>query len=578
MNEQDLEQAQEAIRSILDVLSVACVVFVDDVNGKSVSVEDVIIAAQGLDADSLLEAFPELGSQIPKDLDMLARKIRQEWEQLALAVQLERAQAVMGVAQHDDNETDDIAKVSTLKQLIPENKLTLLSPAEWEEQEEKLLQDKRTLFLFDLDLKADGSGKEGIKIIASLLAKDNSEGLTCGLLSHKVIPGTELQTRDELCEEHGIISRDRFLVISKQYLNQDLNYFARELKFAALSPGFAKLKDKAKEIMADATQAAEKEVEKVNIYDLDHIVFKVSANEGLWEPDMLFRLHAMFHRLESRRLAHEGGKLEVIAGTMRAVSEIPIKCNLPTPSRAWELQRKELYEYGGYINKNHLPLELGDIFEKDGGTSSKKYILLAQPCDLMVRNDGKRYPEPHRLPLAEIVLVSEDRRPEYSEEMQYFDTAPGKKWYVKFKLVHFVRGCLLDLCVFNQDGVAKLTVDGNAPSGIRPAWKARHDTLSRHWGRAVRNADMLVPAADESEAVKQYREKLKKNLGDRLFDDEPFKGKLTDTNGLRSLTFNCKRVCRLSRARAIGLLMSYTATLARPAHDRLFGDPPESAD
>ena len=285
---------------------------------------------------------------------------------------------------------------------------------------------------------------------------------------------------------------------------------------------------------------------------------------------MLFRLHALFHRLEARRLAYEGGTLETLAAKLRAVSEIPTSCDqFAPPSSTWGLQRQELYELDDHINKNYLPLELGDIFERVNANSTKKYILLAQPCDLMVRSDGKRHPELHRLPIAEVVGAEE--APRYSEEMPYFDTSPSKRWYVKLKAVQFVRGCILDLCVLNQDGIARLVINGIAPSGIRPAWKARHDILLRLWGRAVRRADLLAPVANESQVVTQAKQKIARDIGGVLFDDDLFKGNLTEAGGVRALTYDCKRVGRMSRARAMGLLMSYTAALGRPAYDRDFG-------
>jgi hypothetical protein len=575
MNDQDLAQARTSVESILNALGVARVVYVDDANDERVSVEDVIAGALGLDGALLLTAFPELGDSIPDDQTVLTAKIREVWGQLDPAVQRERGKAVVVAARrHDGNETDDVADVSILSELIPDAKLVSLSPSQWEAQKEQLLQDsetRRTLFLFDRDFSnAGGDSEGGIKIIASLLARDDTGGLICGLLTHTVTPETQPEQWESLSTTHSI-PRDRFVVIPKRHLSQSPMIFAQTLKFAALSPDFSELKRKTQKIIEDAAIAAARRVEGVSIYDLDHIVFQVSADEGLWEPDMLFRLHAMFHRLESRRLAHDGGTLEAIAAKLRTVSGIPTRCDLlPTPGSAWALQREELYELDDHINKNHLPLELGDIFERVGGNSTKRYILLAQPCDLMVRADGKRHPELHRVPLAEV--VPSEKTPSYSQEMPYFDTSPSKRWFVKLKTVHFVRGCLLDLCVFNQDGVARLVVDGNSPSAIRPAWKARHDIMSRHWGRAVRKADMLAPIANESQAVTQMKQKIAKDLGGLLFDDDPFKGLLASDRetGIRSITFNCRRVGRLSRSRAIGMLMSYTGTLGRPAYDRDF--------
>lgn len=574
MNDQDLGRARSAVESLLNALEVTRIVYVDDANDARVTVEDVIAASMGLDATLLLPSLPELGDLVPDDKDVLATKIRKIWDQLNPTEQAERGQVVIATARrHDGNTTDDVADVSILSELIPRDKLVSFSPAQWEMERDQLLlesKDQRTLFLFDRDFSEVGGDKEGgIKIIASLLAGDDTESLICGLLTHTVTPETQPQQWAELSKIHGI-PRDRFVVIPKQHLSRAPILFAQTLKFVALSPYFTKLKCKTKEIIAAAATMAANRIDEVSIYDLDHIVFQVSAEEGLWEPDMLFRLHTMFHRLESRRLAHDGGELEAIADKLRSVSGIPTQCDLlPTPDSAWALQREELYEFDSHINKNHLPLEIGDIFERIGSGSVKKYILLAQPCDLMVRGDGKRHPELHRMPLVEVVPA--DEIPHYSEEMPYFDKSPAKKWFVKLKSVHFVRGCLLDLCVFNQDGVAKMAVGGNAPSGIRPSWKARYGILSRHWGQAVRRADTFAPVANESQAVAQIKQKISADLGGLLFDDDLFKGSLVETGGNRLLTYNFKRIGRLSRAQAIGLLMSYTATLGRPAYERDFG-------
>jgi len=568
MNEEDVTKARSAVEGVLAALELARIVYVDDANDRTISVEDVVAAAQSLDLKVLSTVFPELGDTVPDDPDVLAAKIRNVWPQLDPTAQAERGSAIVVAARRDDGGApDDLADLSILQELISGDRLVSLSPAEWDAQKDQLLRDskkERTLFLFDRDLSGAGGDRDGgIRIIASLLAGEETETLLCGLLTHTVTPETQPDEWEALSKAHAI-PRDRFVVIPKLHLSQSPIVFAQTLKFAALSPDFAELKLKTKEIISAATATASDMVEKVSIYDLEHIVFRVPADEGLWEPDMLFRLHAMFHRHESRRLAHDGGALETIAARLRTVSEIPTESErLPTPSSAWALQRKELYDSDDHINKNHLPLELGDIFARVGTESIKRYLLLAQSCDLMVRSDGKRHPELRRIPLVEIAPA--DKSPHCSEEMPYFDALPGRRWYVKFKLVHFVRGCLLDLCVFNQDGAANLILGGPAPSGIRPAWNKRYAVLSRYWNRLVKRAEKVDQVVGDPNIAKE--------LYGAMFADDLFKGVLGGVDGARSVAYDCKRVGRLSRARAIGLLMSYTATLGRPAYDRDFGRP-----
>lgn len=569
MNDQDLKNAKDAVESILNVLDVGRVVYVDDYNTTEPTVEDTIGAALTLESIILKSLFPELGNSPPDDPDILSKKIRDIWGKLDSDLRTERGKTVLVSARrHDGDETNDLADIAVLEQIIPRESLVSLSPTEWEQQQGQLLQesqDIRTLFIFDRDLTKDGGDSEsGIKIIASLLARNDTGELICGLLTHTVSPEMQLEQWESLSKTHSI-PRDRFVVISKRHLSQSPMLFAQTLKFAALSPDFDELKRKTKNIIAAAATAAADRVDKVSIYDLDHIVFQVSANEGIWEPDMLFRLHAMFQQLESRKSAYDGGELETIAARLRAVSGIPTKCDLlPTPGSAWALQREELYESDEHINRNYLPVELGDIFERVNAKSTKKYILLAPPCDLMVRSNGQRQPDLKRFPLAEIVPETSeiDTSNRFKEEMPYFDDSQKKKWYVNLKVIHHVRSCILDLCVFNQDGISKMIVNGNVPSAIRPAWKAHYKELLKHY-------DAMMSKANKFRShVKECDEKrFNQELGGLLLEDDLFKGNLVMDNDEHYIEFNCRRIGRLSRTRSMGMLLLYTGILGRPAYE-----------
>ncbi|MDR2560729.1 MAG: hypothetical protein LBC63_03025 [Holophagales bacterium] len=586
MNEQNFAEAQTIVEKLLDLLEVKRVVSVDDINDKSISLADVIAAANSMEDSILLHTFPEIGESISCDQKIRAEQIRRKWTQLDTTSQMELGKAlVIAAHMHDgDNEANDMANMSIMSDIIPKDKLTCLSLKQWKTQREQLLKDsmnQHTLFLFDQDFSKEGGGREeGITIIKKLL-KDDTKNLICALLTHTVTPAEQLQRQRELSVAHDI-NPDRFILIPKLHISEAPIQFAHLLMLSVLAPDFTELKLQTSTIINNAAQDAAKQVEEISIDDLYHIVFQVPAKEGIWEPDMLFRLYAMFHRLKSRCLAHDDGKLEAIAARLRIVrtklEEKGIGA-LTKPRRVWELQRKELYEDGDYINKNHLPLELGDIFEKVGGNSQKKYILLAQPCDLMVRSCGKRQPELLRIPLAEIVQADK-KKPPYWKEMPYFGPSHENHWFVNFKRIHSVCECLLDLCVFNQDGVAELTVGGDAPSGIRPAWEERYKYLSKRLTREAEKAAKLFPDGEDG-TVDQFNRKIAKYIGivNLFFGDDLFKGKLTTKpDNTHSITFNCKRVERLSRDRAIEMLMLYTATLARPAYDLPFGNVPVQHD
>jgi hypothetical protein len=565
---QSLEQVRSCIEKILNTLRLTRVVCVDDTYVDEIPVEVVMVAACSLEKAALKKALPELEEPIPEDDDVLKEQIRRLWNKLEEPVRMDHAKSILTAEGLRDNAaTDDFRDASILRELIPKGMLTELSPEQWEEHGNQLLKanaKQPTLFLFDQDLSKGGGAEEGgIMIISSLLA-GKDPALICGLLTHTVTPENQPQKWVELSTAHNI-DRDRFLVVPKRYISKDPVLFAQTLKLVALSPDFTILKQKTAGIIGDAVLTASRHIDDISIYDLDHIVFQVSADEGLWEPDMLFRLHALFHRLESQRLAHEGGELETIARRLRSVSQIPTLTAFVPASTTWQIQRKELYEPAEHLNKNHLPLELGDIFIKTNTESRKCYILLAQPCDLMVRSDGRRKPEVVHVPLAEIAPAPD--RPQFSEEMEYFGESPSKNWYVKLKRVHQVRVNLLDLCTFNDEGSATMQVDDEPPDSIRPAWKARYAILAKLFGRLLKQLDVLSPSEGELPGVKE----IKSGLMSDLLDEGLFKGKAFNQNDRPIIAYNCRRVCRLSRARAFGLLMIYTGLLSRPAYDRPFG-------
>ena len=80
----------------------------------------------------------------------------------------------------------------------------------------------------------------------------------------------------------------------------------------------------------------------------------------------------------------------------------------------------------------------------------------------------------------------------------------------------------------------------------------------------------MHPTTDDSPDVKAVKEKIKTTIIGDIFNEGLFKGQLLGDNNNQGLEYNCRRVGRLSRPRAFGLLMSYTSCLSRPAYQGNF--------
>jgi hypothetical protein len=372
------------------------------VSAAGIQAAQLELAPQGL-----LAILPEFGAAIPDDRDIRRQQFRQLWDRMDPATQEDRAKKILALARSKDADARDDGGVAlTLQEIVGKEQIVTLSPNAWEKQAPEIIAataNHRALVLFDQDLsEAGGSPTGGMALIKNLLAKAEANNLLCGLLTHTATMENQHERWEVLSREPGV-DRDRFVVVPKQWLSQDPVGFARMLKLVALSPDCQKLKTKIKSLLDSATAEAAKQVDAISVFDFDHVVFRDSYEEGLWEPDALFRLHGIFHRTELRKSSHVDEDLLALLDRLRTVSLIPTDCETILSPSSWRLQQQEMYEPGDYINALHLPIEGGDIFQKTDGGSTKSFILIGQPCDLMVRtNDGQRHPEITDVHLAEI--------------------------------------------------------------------------------------------------------------------------------------------------------------------------------
>jgi hypothetical protein len=385
------------IKKVFDIFGISKVVYVDD--DFNIEFEKILLPGnRGL---ILNEYFPTITVE---DEDIQNKQIRDQWEKLDHKTKMEINQKILA---KDNNVTEvDNKAISAFFEIIPPEMLYPISPSQWNESKSDLLQDnKKTLFLFDQDLKnSEGLDEDGIKIIAEI-TKDKE--IISALFTQTVSKDSCMQARDRLSETYTI-SKGKFFVIPKEILPNDTSCFIYLLKMTILTGDFGNFKKIVNTVLEDTIEKAKSEIEKIGIEDFDHIMFKAPEKEGQWEPDMFFRLYSHFQRREFYNVAYIDANLQKIISKIRSVSGIPAEfVSSSIPSRAWEIQHSELYENPDYLNKNHLPIELGDIFEKTDSASSKKYILLAQSCDLMIRGNGCRARTENRFALLEMKISNE---------------------------------------------------------------------------------------------------------------------------------------------------------------------------
>ncbi len=555
------QEIKEAIADLVEKLEIRFVVYVDDLVDQSSLNSEKTLLRLVVEPTSRLTEFPEfsmLSAQVPEEIK--EEQIRRAWPGFEPETQLHILQG-LGI--------DISAEKDVLQEYFEHSgaQYSQLMPWEWDSKKEGVIDELNNgsiVILFDEKL-GDGE-RAGMELIVTLLQEQETERLICGLISRSFRVHEEYDHWISLAEERGI-DRDRFALISKDYFEENnFEGFFSSLRRVLLNNAARQIKEKVAKIIADSFDEANRRVRDINIFDFEHIVFASSQMEGIWEPDTLIRLFGIFQRAEVLKLGRADDNLWDLVARIRYLSQNHPSIPDTEKMTTLQIRHAELYEETEFLAQHHMPLELGDIFEKtDNG---KLYILIGQPCDLMVRSDGKRgesdqAPDTRlvEIKIKEQALVPENMTAYY--KLPYYSPRDPKSYYVHFGSSCTIDLKILDLCVYSKDGQAFLRLDINCPNGVIPAWEARYERLIENFRKLI-----SLYGQTGNALAREYKE-LKKQLIARIIRSDPFSAKIDPAS--KTIEFDVRRVCRLRQPDAAALLTSYAVYLSRAAFEHDFG-------
>lgn len=559
----------ELIAEIVTSVEVKRVVCIDDDFAVGVSVDVVrdLCIAQPAEAGSFNE-FTDI--DFTDDPDNWRERLRKKWDALGTARRAEIDTHLRSKAT-----PEQLPRVTKLRGLFPTDKCSFaaMSWEDWKKQKAETLElakAEKTLLLVDQDLSSEGASEtEGIKIIADAL-KTVAEGeLVCVLLSSKFSPGQEHDLWNEFAKQNDL-EPDRFMLASKERMAEPPVGFAMMVKLALINPLCQKFRKQVTDVIKESIESAIAKVNEINIYELERMVFEASRNEGVWEPDTMFRLFGVYQRAVARGKAKTSEELSKTADRIRAVSAIDTQ-SAPDRPASWKVRRLEMYEDTEYLNQHFLPTELGDVYE---GKGSKKFILLVQPCDLMVRSDGSRKGSVFEAIVVKVVDKAPEK-PEGAFRLEFFDPVTGADAFVIFRDAFTVPLDVLDYCSLRTDGKSEIAEADLTPSGVIPSWRHRHVDLKKkaasvatHYTTLVNKMKGQAPKADFTSVAQEFTEFA---IG-RVFSPHPkklFGGTVDLAN--KALQFECKRIRRLCQPWSAALLTQYSQFLSRAAFEHGYG-------
>lgn len=583
-----LQNVRRHAEQLLTSIGVSRIIVIDD-EYREFDVEDLIGLCSVLGPDRAV-ALPHLNDiDFCADREIWGDLIRERWltlhseEQESVLAQA-RAASIGASTPSDgddliDPEKEDTKAAQSLAEILGQLQgcqYITLSLNQWRLQRRTFLKDDRaekTVFLFDRDFRNEaGSENEGINLISEV---QRTNAGCCGLLSHTVNIEGEHDAWRQISEDYDL-NRDTFIVIAKERLTHESSgycHFLDMLRLVGLCGRYAGFKSATWSIFEKSVDKAATFVEGLSVFDFDRIVFGSSRKEGVWEPDTLFRMFGILMRREARKQLYRDNDLLLDVTKARRISAsseaLADALGEKRESReALRIQRFESYELTGDLNQFHVPIELGDIFERI--STRRRYILLAQPCDLMVRRNGKRSYDNkcgRTAALVELAFDAERRviydgkkKKESWGELAYYHEDTGGSAFVEFAKVHQALLAVLDLCVFDTDGIAKINVDGACPDLLNQPWKKRYKRMKQ-----------LFRAA-----LERYGRLRSKQLPDAL-NLLALPG-LAATCGLhatvdnRTVEYDLRRVMRLRQPWSGALLTAFAQYQARAAFEHPFYD------
>lgn len=439
----------------------------------------------------------------------------------------------------------------------------------WQAERDSVLRtaDGTTLFLIDREFVKEGLGDDvGDDIVADIVARVPSAH--CIMFTHKVAPEGVDELRAQIGAKGASLAAHQFGVMSKRGLGDGVTdvapHFSRSLRMALLCRFCCEVALRASAVMNDAAVAAAQEMAGFPVESIDAAIFENSLSEGASEFDVVERILAVNQRLASQEaLARNSEAFERLQRIRNVRALGPLNGNGVSSAsepqlHAWRIA--EVLDKGEYINALHTPLRCGDVFQHT--QNQKRYVLLAQPCDLVVRGKEGKDCGKRRRDEADLVLIEEGEPDERKRESNFVIGgvgAHGESWRVNFREAVSVNLRVLELAVFDPEGRVTWRLGQKAPVHLLPGWKKRFETIENRFGRG-HDPDAVGPLT--------------------YFDDDHH---LCGEFACGAYSFPLRRIARIRSPYAEAIQASFAAFLGRAAlnHDfarSLWADKPAGSE
>jgi hypothetical protein len=516
---------------------------------------------------AVMEAFPPKHAPAVDGLPPLPsggdfdEHVVEHWDQVPIAEKIRVKKLALKIKDFTYPD-DDPTGLRTLVGDLPFIGMTLF---EWQAQEARILASpSRALILFDVDFTREtgsSGNEEGLDPAARALDAEHDH--IVGLLTGKPeIGGEEAAAAD--WAGRARVARADLVVVNKQLLDasaaERVGEAVEQLRQTLQASQLRQLRETVRTSLSDGIAEAVKIVEERAPSVIEDLVFRKSREGGEWEGDTWFRLYGTLGFDKARRrVALDLQTRQAIRDVRNLLHWRPQPEDGSSAELAREVQNAECYDDADYLNGAGLPIANGDLFETKAGTA---YILVGQPCDLMLRPDGRA-----RNPQTATLLPIKPGSGNVAGASSAYRFPPGSPlgegdWEVRFRPEHHVAFDVLDLVSFNTEGRAAFKAPkGTAVEPLLPGLQRRHDAIEATVEGLAPQLEQVTELLRSNHLNKLAASRLRHSI---LHSGGPFRATL---NGAPTpFAFDCRRVGRLSGTYADALLAAHSAARARTAH------------
>lgn len=532
-----------AVTPFFDEIGITKVVWLDDLFEEKTRPNEVDIAQQvatALAAGTMI-AHEKLGDLTREDpAEEWARRIRERLSASEIDEFLTKIKTPDPVG--NPPETTDYSP-GELEEVVSSLGSTVhrLGLTAWPREKDRLIEEGAGgVFLVDREHRVGGErATVGDDIVKELVARCPDEVMVI-VLTHSVGPDGTEQLRQSLASELQVPIA-RLAVVSKRPADVSLTNGVRAAVRVSLTQLTCRVvTSRIATAMRKALDETEAALGKLPVSALDRAIFENSFIEGASEIDVVSRI--LLSRQRTAVDAHVVGALDEMHSPLARMRKLRLLEKLPDlppadTSLLTRWRRDEVFDLGKTLNALRAPLACGDVFTKDG--TQKYFILLGQPCDLIVRADGHR-----AIDEAVLVRLATSYNPAGASEGRFFEVPPlegTERWALDFRSWVSVNLECLEWTCFNNDGRVIFSAGQDVPSGLLPGWEKRFES-----------------AKNKFQEGRDYRLSL---------GDLPSAGA---TASATAVEFPYRRIARLRAPRAVGAYAAFNTFQARAAFDHDF--------